>query len=295
MTKFSPGCQLAKLCTRVYRVIFGCVALAVLAGCQSFFYFPLKEKLFDPARIKMQAEEVFLKTVSGNTIHGWYFPATTKGPSKGTLLFFHGNAENLTSHFLMFHWLPGQGYNYFIFDYPGYGVSTGTPNPESCVEAGIAAAEWLQLKKDTRPLIFYGHSLGGIVALRTAEEVKQTLPIRNIVIEGSFSSYQRIARHVLSRRWFTWPLQPLAYVVMSDEYAPKSLASLSPIPLLFIHGDADNAVEPKNSEVMFAEAAQPKEHWVVPGGGHGNLFEVNNRQLREQLLSYLAKTSTAPP
>ncbi|KYG64477.1 phospholipase [Bdellovibrio bacteriovorus] len=282
MTKFSE----------LRRTFLKCIALLSLTGCQSYFYFPMKEKLFDPAKIKMQPEDVFLKTQSGNTIHGWYFPATTVTESKGTLLFFHGNAENLTSHFLMFHWLPAKGYNYFIFDYPGYGLSTGKPSPESTVEAGMAAAEWLHLKKDSRPLIIYGHSLGGIVALRTVEEIKNEVPIRNVIIEASFSSYQQMARNVLSRRWFTWPLQPISYVVISDNYAPKSLADISPLPLLFIHGADDYAVELKNSEKMFAAARSPKEFWVIPGGHHGDLYELRNGELRDQLLAYLSKTLT---
>jgi len=277
----------------VRRTFLKCIALLALTGCQSFFYFPLKDKLFDPARIKMHPEDVYLKTASGETIHGWYFTATDANNSKGTFLFFHGNAENLTSHFLMFHWLPDKGYNYLIFDYPGYGASTGKPTPEGTVEAGVAAAQWLHLKKDSRPLIIYGHSLGGIVALKTAEEIKDKIPLRNIIIEASFSSYQQMARNVLSRRWWTWPFQPLTYLVISDKEAPKDLSEFSPIPMLFIHGNEDHAVEMKNTEKMFTAAKPPKEIWIVPGGHHGDLYEIRNGELREQLLSYLSKTSTA--
>lgn len=281
MTKFSG----------LRRFFFGCIATLSLTGCQSFFYYPLKEKLFDPAKVKMQPEDVFLKTQSGNTVHGWYFASAQKD-SRGTLLFFHGNAENITSHFLMFHWLPAQGYNYFIFDYPGYGLSDGQPTPENTVEAGIAAAEWLHQKKDSRPLIIYGHSLGGIVALKTTEEIKDRIPVRNIVIEASFRSYKGMGRSVLSRRWWTWPLQPITYLVLSDSYAPKSLSDFSPIPMLFITGSDDKAVEPENTHKMFAEAAAPKELWVIPGGHHGDLYELGHRELREQFTSYLSKTST---
>lgn len=263
-----------------------------LLGCQSFFYFPLKEKLFEPKNIRMNPEDVFLKTKTGNTIHAWYFPTSEK-VDKGTVLFFHGNAENLTSHFLMFYWLPSYGYNYMILDYPGYGLSTGKPTPASTVEAGIAAAEWLHEKKDARPLIIYGHSLGGIIAMKTVEEIKDTVPIRNLIVEGSFSSYRKMGSFVLSRRWWTWPLQPLSYLTLSDKYAPKPLAGLSPIPLLFIHGSEDPAVELENTTAMYKEAAVPKDLWIVEGGRHGDLYEIRRGELREQLLSYLAKTSTA--
>lgn len=269
---------------------FGCIATILLMGCQSFFYYPSKEKLFDPARIKMKQEDVYLQTASGEKIHGWYFASAQK-ETKGTVLFFHGNAENLSSHFLMFHWLPEQGYSYFIFDYPGYGESSGKPTPQGTVEAGIAAAEWLH-KKESRPLIVYGHSLGGIVALRTAQEIKGRIPVRDIVVEASFGSYKQMGRNVLKRHWLTWIFQPLTYVVLSDAYAPEPIHTLAPIPMLFIAGTEDRAVEAFNTQALYDQAQNPKEIWMVSGGRHGDLYVLRNGELRKQLLSYLSKDLT---
>ncbi len=76
---------------------------------------------------------------------------------------------------------------------------------------------------------------------------------------------------------------------------PHTLADFSPVPMLFICGTADTAVELKNSEKMYDEAKDPKELWKIPDGRHGNLYEINSGQLREQLMSYLSKTSTGKP
>lgn len=247
---------------------------------------PVQNKLFDPVRINMKYDDVFLTTLSGNKIHGWYF-ATTQKVNKGTVLFFHGNAENITSHFLMLRWMPDAGYNYFIFDYPGYGLSTGSPTPESTVEAGIAAAEWLHEKKDKRALIIYGHSLGGVIAMRTVEEIKKDIPISKVIIEGSFSSYKEMSRRVLKRQWWTWWLQPVSYLFVSDKYSPEPIDQIAPIPMLFIHGTSDPAVEYQSSEQMYAAAKDPKELWLIPEGKHGNLYEINNGELRQRLLKYL--------
>lgn len=266
-------------------IILQYCTLLLLTGCQSFFYMPLQNKIFDPAKINMHPDDVFLSTISGNKIHGWYFASTQKDV-KGTVLFFHGNAENITSHFLMLRWLPDAGYNYFIFDYPGYGLSTGKPNPENTVEAGIAAAEWLHEKKDQRPLIIYGHSLGGIIAMRAVEEMKSSVPIRNVIIEASFSSYKKMGRRVLSRQWWTWWLQPVTYVFVSDKYSPEPISQIAPIPMLFIHGTEDHVIEQESSEELYEAAKDPKEIWMVPGR-HGDLYEQRNGQLRQRLLLYL--------
>lgn len=287
---------MAEFLKKVPGSFLTCVALLLSLGCQSFFYYPLKGKLFDPVKLNMEPpEDVFLKTAKGDTIHGWYFRATTLLESKGTLLFFHGNAENVTSHFLMFHWLPAKGYNFFIFDYPGFGRSSGNPTPESTVDAGMAAVEWLHLEKDPRPLIIYGHSLGGIVALKVVEEVKNKVPVGVVVVEASFSSYKKIAGSILGSRWWTWPFQPFTRFVINDDYAPESVSAISPIPLLFIHGSEDHTVDIENTQKMFAEAKEPKQIWIIPGGRHGDLFEVQKGILRKQFLSYLSKTFTAPP
>lgn len=269
------------------RQLFCCTVMALLlSGCQSLFYMPLHDKIYEPTQINMNPEDVFLLTESGNKIHGWYFSSKTKD-SKGTVLFFHGNAENITSHFLMFRWLPEQGYNYFIFDYPGYGLSSGKPTPESTVESGVAAAQWIRQKKDQRSLIIYGQSLGGIIAMKTAEELKEQVPLKAVIIDGSFSSYKKITRRVLNRKWWTWWLQPVSYLFISDAEAPEPLNQISPVPLLFIHGDQDSVIEPESSQEMFQASTEPKELWIIPGGGHGNLYEIHQGQLRQRLLNYL--------
>lgn len=255
-------------------------------GCQSLLYHPQVEKLFDPARVELTPEDIYYKSSDGNMLHAWYFAAKTP-KAKSTLLFFHGNGQNLTAHFLTFRWLPEAGYNYMIFDYPGYGTSGGKSTPEGTVKAGVAAAEWLMTNKKPESLIIYGSSLGGNVALRTAKEIKGKIPMSHIIIEASFESYQGIGRKVLARSWITWLFQPLAYLVLSDKWAPTDLSMFSPTPMLFIAGTDDTMIEPENSEDMFKLAKEPKQLWLIPGGHHGDTYEINKGEHRQRLLDYL--------
>lgn len=287
MSNFSQGPR--KKQRQFFFFFLKCIALLSLLGCQSLFYFPSKEVYFSPSPKK---EDVFFESDLKDRIHAWYFPAVDPQHSLGTLLFFHGNSENVTSQFLMFQWLPSQGYNYLVFDYPGYGKSSGSPTPESTVMAGVAAARWVHQYKDQRPLIIYGHSLGGIVALKVVEKLKSEIPIRAIVAEASFSSYKKMAGSILGRRWWTWPYLPFTRFVVNDDWAPESVAHLSPIPILFIHGSEDHTVNIENTEKMYSEAHEPKELWIIPGGHHGDLFELRGGELRGQFLAYLAKTLT---
>jgi hypothetical protein len=257
-----------------------------LSACSSLLYFPSQGQYYNPAKIPLDYEDIYITNRYGQRIHAWYFHSHK--PSNGTFIFFHGNAQNLTSHFIGLYWLPALGYNYLIFDYPGYGKSEGIPTPESTVETGKDVLRWLSLHKDPGPLYIYGQSLGGNIALRVALETKNEIPVKAIVIDGSFFSYRSVARAVLAKNWFTWPFQPLGYLLLSDKFAPENLADLSPIPLLVIHGQKDPVIPVAQGIQLFSEAKEPKELWLLPEGYHGDSFFTEDGAYRQKLLDYLA-------
>lgn len=273
----------------VHLIFLPCFWL-LFTGCSHLLYYPMQGHRYTPDQVQLKYEEVQFNDESGNSISGWWIPASTE-EVKGTFIFFHGNAENMSTHFMSLKWLPEQGYNYFIFDYPGYGKSTGTPSPYSTLKSGQAALQWVHKNKDPNPLIIYGNSLGGIVALRTALDLKKEIPILAFIADDTFSSYHRVARIKLSKHWLTWLFQPLAYVVLSDKWAPDPVSDLSPIPLLVIHGDSDNTVETVNGEKLFAEAAQPKEFWLKKDGHHGDTFWRHNFIYRTKVLEWIRSVS----
>lgn len=267
------------------RVFLAICMSILLGGCSSLLYYPTQGQHFDPGRIPLKYEDIFITGKDGKKIHAWYFPAV--GPNKGTFLYFHGNGENLTSHFIGLFWLPAKGYSYMIFDYPGYDKSEGEATPESTVEAGKAALRWLTKNKNTGPLFIYGQSLGGNIALRVALDMKQEVPIKAVIVDGTFASYQGVGRAVLAKNWLTWLLQPLPYLVLSDKYAPNNLQDLPPIPLLVIHGELDPVIPVNEGKKLFAKASEPKQLWLLPEGHHGDSFFTEKARYREKLMEYL--------
>ncbi len=265
--------------------------LVGLSGCSSLFYYPAKQQFYDPAKISLKYQDVSFESSDGKKLHAWYFPAV--GPSKGSFLFFHGNAENLTSHFVGLHWLPAAGYSFFIFDYPGYGKSEGDATQQSTVDAGKEALRWLakqkREQKEKDPIYIYGQSLGGNIAMRVALEMKTEIPFRAVIVDGSFLSYRSVARSVLAKNWFTWIFQPIAYLVMSNRYAPEHLEELSPIPLFVLHGQKDPVVPLEQGQQIFSAAKEPKQMWILPQGHHGDSFFTENGIYRQKLLIELEK------
>lgn len=264
----------------------------LLSGCMTLFYYPSRQNFFEPLRVGLLQEEVDFQSSSGDAIHAWWFNSTVK-PAKGTIVFFHGNAENISSHFASLAWLPKEGYSYLIFDYPGFGRSSGKPTPKNTMEAGKAAIEWVHNHKDQGPLIIIGQSLGGNIALKSLLDLNGKFPLKAIVIDCSFPSYQKIAAKKLSGSWVTWLLQPLAYVLVSDAYAPKNIDRLAPTPLLVIHGQKDVTVEPEFGDQIYDQAGEPKQIWKIPDGTHGSTFWSHDRIYQAKLVDYFSSLNGA--
>lgn len=257
----------------------------LMSACQGLFYHPDTERVFyEPEKFSLKSEDVYFDHPQGFSLHGWLFRAVKP---KGLVVFFHGNAENLTSHFASLSFLPQEGYSYFIFDYPGYGRSEGEVGSQASVESGVAALKWAQKNFSNLPIFVYGGSLGGITALRSFEELESREFIKGIVLDGTFGSYQQIARYKLSLSWVTWLFQPLGYVVISDAWAPQNFSIFKGLPKLQFHGELDQVVEPIHGEWLFKKLPEPKSFIWVKGGQHGDSFWVDDFKYREDLLKFL--------
>jgi alpha-beta hydrolase superfamily lysophospholipase len=200
---------------------------------------------------------------------------------------FHGNAQNLTAHYLQFAWVLKHGYDLFVFDYPGYGLSQGKPSRKGSLESGNAALAYVSAELAPpagQSLVVVGESLGGTILLRCAQDWRDRDRATLLVAESSFDSYQGMARSVLAKSWVTWVLQPLAYVLVTDGGSPRSgLGRFGPAPLLVGLCLQDQVVDPAISRRIYAAAAGPKWLWEAPDCGHIQVFK--SQMQRERLLS----------
>ncbi|MFL6652127.1 MAG: alpha/beta hydrolase [Sulfurifustaceae bacterium] len=246
---------------------------ASMAGCTGVFFQPYRTLVRTPDDIGLAYEDVRFKTADGVALHGWFLPANATACA--TVLFLHGNAENISTHIGSVYWMPRYGFNVFLPDYRGYGASSGTPSLPG-VQADIDAAIKYVL----------GQSLGGASAVYYAAYGPERARIRALVVDSAFSSHRDIAREKLAGFWLTWPLQyPLAWTI-DDDYSPlAAVPRVAPIPLLLIHGEADSIVPVHHSERLYAAAREPKEFWKIEGAGH--IETLHSTTVRARLVSYL--------
>lgn len=269
----------------------GILITLFLSGCGHLFYYPTSYMYVDLKKVVPAPRQIEFTSSDGKKLIGWYFKGAGEKP-KAKILFFHGNAENISSHFLALHWILKHGYDYFIFDYPGYGGSEGEPTQQSTTDAGQKALEWITKHEPQVPLVIFGQSLGGNIAMYTAANNQGKIPMCLIAVDSTFKSYKKVAQRVLGASWWTWPFQWLPYLVIGESHSARDrIDKISPIPLLVIHGDQDYIVTSANGEDVFEAASDPKEFWRVPEGRHIQAFTgPRSEELQKKFLVKLALT-----
>jgi len=257
-------------------------------GCSSLLYFPTDLRYIKVENLNPKPQEFSVGKYQKHDVMAWFFEAPQINRKAVSVVMFHGNGQNMSAHFKALYWLVGHGYNLLVFDYPGYGINNGKPNPDSTVESGKLALHWIIKRHPKDKIVIYGQSLGGNVALRTISEFAPNNTCA-AVIESSFLSYKKVASYTLSKSWLTWLFQPLAWILISDSRAISSHLDQLPtsIPYVIIHGTDDPIVPYSMGQKLYDKiSAQKKQFWSVPGGHHIDTY-FHHPEFRPRLLQLL--------
>ena len=250
-------------------------------GCSSHFFYPDKTVYRTPAHYDLKYDDVYFKSKDDTPLHAWHiYP---KVPSKGLLFVAHGNAQNLSSHFVSWVWLIEEGYEIFIFDYREYGRSEGKSTIEGSIDDTKAALSHLEgfYKEE---YVAVGQSLGGTMLLNALSD-RDNAKIRSVVIDSTFSGFSDIASKKMKGAWLTWPFQWIPRVILSDAYDAKDRVGKINKPLLFIHGSLDNVISVNESWTLFELSRVPRELWIVKGAEHTQ--GLDKQSVRKDFLFFL--------
>lgn len=230
------------------------VALAFVFQ-ERLLYFPLKHLGTTPADIGLDYQAVTLETADGLTLGGWFIPAE---PARAALLFFHGNAGNI-SHRLdslaIFHRL---GLSVLIIDYRGYGQSQGRPSEAGTYRDADAAWRYLTEFQQIPPerIIVFGRSLGGGVAAYTA----QTYRPAALILESTFTSAPDLAAE-------SYPFLPTRRL-SRIQYNTRGRLPHIACPVLIVHSRDDQLIPFHHGRALAAAANEPKT--LLPINGNHN-------------------------
>jgi uncharacterized protein len=269
------------------RVFLAFTLILLSSGCSGLFFHPWRRYVSSPADLNIKYSEVSIPSTDGVKLTTWI--VSPRGKRLGTVLFFHGNAQNMSTHFYNVEWLVRAGYQMVLFDYRGYGSSSGSPTVGGLVRDGKALLRYVvkEFEKDT--LIVLGQSLGGVVALAAvAESPHVQREIAAIVLEGVFSGYQSIARETLKKVRFPAPIRwILGALVGFHTDSCARLDDITQIPVLLIHGKEDSIVPVSEAQRLMGCVRSQAELWVLPQTNH--IEAMKSEGIRSRLLSYFTK------
>lgn len=258
------------ICVLAVIAVIGYVLLVKKA--ESFFFYPDSVDYgLSPVQQNLQFETLMIESSDGIQLNGWFVPAVINeagkqnaAQAKGTVIHVHGNAANITNHWSFISWLPSQGYNVLTFDYRGYGQSDLVqPTIKGLYEDTTAVIHYILNRSDLKnmPVFMLGQSLGGNNALAALAKIPPKLRERicAAVIDSTFYSYSSIANDKLSG----------GGILLSNEYsANQSLAILTELSILFLHGKADRIIPYQHSEQLYDLQLENRSLVLVEGADH---------------------------
>ena len=254
--------------------------IALLARYTDFIdrylvFFPERDIFQDPGDRGLIFEDVTFAASGGVSLHGWFVP----GPGDKTLVWFHGNAGNISHRVDNLYSLHTRlGVNIFIFDYRGFGKSEGSPSERGTYLDADAALEYLRSREDvdTNKLVLFGRSVGCAVAAEAATKIEA----QAVILESPFTSARAMARKV-------YPFLPGIGLLVAGKLDTLSRIGRVHAPIMVIHGDADEIVPFEMGRELFEAANHPKRFYAIGGAGHNDTYLVGGEPYLEALVSFV--------
>ena len=225
-----------------------------------------------PADIGAEYHDVSINTVDRVRLHGWYIP----GDSDRVLLFFHGNAGNISHRLESIRQFLQLGLSVLIIDYRGYGQSEGRTTEQGIYRDAEAAWRYLTENQDISEsrIVVFGRSMGASAAAYLAVQHR---PLA-LIIESSFTSVPDIAGE-----YYPWlPVRWLSRL----RHSARDFVRQARSPVLVIHSRDDEIVPFHHGEAIYAAAGEPRTFLEIRGT-HNDAFLRDEQNYLAGLRSFL--------
>ena len=221
----------------------------------------------------MDYQDVAIDTADGVTLHGWFIA----GQSSRVLLFFHGNAGNISHRLASIRQFYDLGLSVLIIDYRGYGQSNGKITEKGMYRDSEAAWRYLTEDRGIAPsdIVVFGRSLGGSAASWLAARHQP----QALIVESSFTSVPDVAQEL-------YPWLPVRWLTTLS-HATGDFVQDVRCPVLIIHSREDDIIPFHHGEDIFAAANEPRTLLVLRGS-HNDAFLADESTYIEGLRTFLA-------
>lgn len=261
-----PGCSAAvpRVAPRSWAarvlVILALVALvrfSWLATARALTFLPQKATIanLEPARRALVgAQLVQIPSTEGVTLVGWWIPNEKRSSlSCGAVLVLNGNKGNISQRAGIARGFSARGLGVMLFDYRGFGASTGEPTEPGLYADAVTAYRTLTEKFSVPPerIILFGHSLGALVAMQLASRFQ----VGGLILLAPYVSLSH-ALHSGVKVLPTW-----ASPFQDDQYSAVETAPRIRAPALVVSGGADWLVTRETTDSVYSLI--PAKKWRV--------------------------------
>ena len=239
----------------------------------SFIFYPNmpgRDLVATPEDIGLSYQDVELVTEDNIKLHGWFIP---NHDAKATLLFFHGNAGNISHRLESIEIFNRLGLNVFIIDYRGYGQSEGKITEKGSYRDAEAAWNYLKQTQGEQPIFIFGRSLGAAVAAWLSSKHSPA----GLIVESGFTSIPSMAQRIYP----FLPVRLLAHFSYDTRHYVKHITC----PILVAHSRNDEIIPYQEGIEIFDAAPEPKI-FLEMRGGHNDGFMVSGSAYIEGLRSF---------
>lgn len=255
----------------IFLCLYGLVGVLLYVFQRNLIIHPTKTATDHNYNFSYDFQEVYLPTNDGNTIHSLWFK--NRSPSKGVMLYFHGNAGNLTGWGYVAEDILPYGYDLFIMDYRGFGKSTGSFTEKSTYQDAQVCYDYIAQHYPSNKIIVFGRSLGtGIASKVAADNV-----VCALVLESPYYSFDCLANSL-------FPIYPTS-ILLRYHFSNAQYITKTQCPVVILHGTEDHTVPYAQSELLQPLLKKGDELITIEGRGHNDLnqFPAYHERLYKKL------------
>ncbi len=220
---------------------------------------PSRELAATPGQFGLAYEDVHFQAEDGVSLHGWFVP---RAGTARTLLFFHGNAGNISHRLDSVAIFARLGLHVFIIDYRGYGRSAGKPSEAGTYLDATAAWRYLTVTRGVKAsdIVIFGRSVGGALAIELATRVEPGA----LIVESTFTSVPDLAAKL-------YPLLPVRQLARLH-YRSLERIGAARCPVLVLHSEDDEIIPFSHGQHLYQAAPEPKAFFAMRGGHNDGFF-----------------------
>lgn len=243
---------------------------------------PGRSLVATPAAIGADYESVTLTTKDGVELHGWFIPHAS---ARATVLFFHGNAGNISHRLDFIAQLRDLGLAVLIDDYRGYGRSRGEPSETGTARDARAAWQYLTRERGLSPaeIVVFGRSLGAAVAAELARGHRPAA----VILASPFTSVPAAAQEA-------YPFLPARWLARIEYPTLRYVREIS-APVLVIHSRKDEIIPFAHGRAVFEAAGEPKRFLPLASGGHNEGFMASREAYLAGIDCFLTEVAGLRP